>query len=148
MAETKERRKIEIDPAAMPEGYPCAKCEQTCNGRPCVRFKVFYAEFMHKCRVATGCETPTRERQYRKYVETQTMIARFGDEDATTSREERGRMLQEKIKASGLTYRAVAERMNLSQSTIWSYMRDGVSEKTAALAIAAVEALLREKKEE
>ena len=57
-------------------------------------------------------------------------------------------MLQEKIKASGLTYRAVAERMNLSQSTIWSYMRDGVSEKNAARVIAAVEALLREKKEE
>lgn len=147
MAETKERRKIEIDPAAMPEGYPCAKCKQTCNGRPCVRFKVFYAEFMHQCRVATGCETPTRERQYRKYVETQTMIARFGDEDATTSREERGRMLQKKIKASGLTYRAVAERMGLSQSTIWSYMRDGVSEKNAAWAIAAVEALLRERGE-
>ena len=150
MAETKERRKIEIDPAAMPEGYPCAKCEQTCNetcnGRPCIRFKVFYAEFMHRCRVATGCETPSREKQYRKYVETQTMIARFGKEEATTRREERGMMLQEKIKASGLTYRAVAERMNLSQSTIWSYMRDGVSEKNAARAIAAVEALLREKK--
>ena len=57
-------------------------------------------------------------------------------------------MLQEKIKASGLTYRAVAERMNLSQSTIWSYMRDGVSEENAARAIAAVEALLRDKKEE
>ena len=57
-------------------------------------------------------------------------------------------MLQKKIKASGLTYRAVAERMNLSQSTIWSYMRDGVSEENAARAIAAVEALLREKKEE
>ena len=55
-------------------------------------------------------------------------------------------MLQEKIKASGLTYRAVAERMNISQSTIWSYMRDGVSEENAARAIAAVEALLREKK--
>lgn len=147
MAETKERRKIEIDPAAMPEGYPCAKCETTCNDRPCVRFKIFYAEFMHRCRVATGCETPARERQYRKYIETQTMIARFGDEDATTSREERGRMLQEKIKASGLMYRAVAERMNLSQSTIWSYMRDGVSEKNAARAIAAVEALLRERGE-
>lgn len=147
MAETKERRKIEIDPAAMPEGYPCAKCEQTCNGQPCVRFKIFYAEFMHRCRVAAGCETPTRERQYRKYVETQTMIARFGDEDATTRREERGMMLQEKIKASGLTYRAVAERMNLSQSAIRSYMRDGVSEKNAARAIAAVEALLRERGE-
>lgn len=59
MAETKGRRKIEIDPAAMPEGYPCAKCEQTCNetcnGRPCIKFKIFYAEFMHRCRVATGC---------------------------------------------------------------------------------------------
>lgn len=148
MAETKERRKIEIDPAAMPEGYPCAKCEQTCNGRPCGRLKVFYAEFMHKCRVAAGCETPARERQYRKYVETQTMIARLGEEEAATRREERGMMLQKKIKASGLTYRAVAERMNLSQSAIWSYMRDGVSEKNAARAIAAVEALLREKKEE
>lgn len=147
MTETKERRKIKIDPAAMPEGYPCAKCEQTCKGRPCVRFKIFYAEFMHKCRVETGRETPSREKQYRKYVETQTMIARFGDEDATTSREERGRMLQKKIKASGLTYRAVAERMNLSQSTIWSYMRDGVSEKNAARAIVAVEALLRERGE-
>lgn len=109
--------------------------------------RFFYAEFMHKCRVAAGCETSARERQYRKYVETQTMIARFGDEEATTSREERGRMLQEKIKASGLTYRAVAERMNISQSTIWSYMRDGVSEKNAARTIAAVEALLRERGE-
>lgn len=145
MAETKERRKIEIDPAAMPEGYPCTKCEQTCNRKPCVRFVIFYAEFMHKCRVAAGCETPTRERQYRKYVETQTIISRFGKEEATTRREERGMMLREKIKASGLTYRAVAERMNLSQSTIWSYMRDGVSEKNAARTIAAVEALLRER---
>ena len=75
------------------------------------------------------------------------MISRFGKEEATTRREERGMMLQEKIKASGLTYRAVAERMNLSQSTIWSYMRDGVSEESAARAIAAVEELLREKKE-
>lgn len=148
MTETKKRNKIEIDPAAMPEGYPCAKCEQTCNGRPCVRFKIFYAEFMHRCRVATGCETPTRERQYRKYVETQTMIARFGDEDATMSREERGRMLHEKIKGSGLTYRAVAERISVSQSTIWSYIRDGVSERNAVRVIAAVEALLREKKRE
>ena len=56
-------------------------------------------------------------------------------------------MLQEKIKASGLTYRAVAERMNLSQSTIWSYMRDGVSEKNAERAIAAVEELLRKRGE-
>lgn len=149
---TKARHKIEIDPAAMPEGYPCAKCEQTCNetcnGRPCIRFKIFYAEFMHRCRVAAGCETPTREKQYRKYVETQTMISRFGQEEVTTRREERGMILQEKIKASGLTYRAVAERMDLPQSTLWSYTRDGVSEKNAARAIAAVEALLREKKEE
>ena len=108
----------------------------------------FYAEFMHRCRVATGCETPPRERQYRKYVETQNLIARFGDEDATTSREERGRMLHEKIKESGLTYRAVAERISVSQSTIWSYIRDGVSERNAVRVIAAVEALLREAKEE
>ena len=148
MAETKERRKVEIDPAAMPEGYPCAKCVRTCNAKPCIRFQIFYAEFMHRCRVATGCETPSRERQYRKYVETQTMIARFGDEDATTSREKRGRMLHEKIKGSGLTYRAVAERIGVSQSTIWSYIRDGVSERNAVRVIAAVEALLREAKEE
>lgn len=148
MAETKERRKIEIDHAAMPEGYPCAKCVRTCNGKPCIRFQIFYAEFIHRCRVATGCETPPRERQYRKYVETQNLLARFGDEDATTSREERGRMLHEKIKESGLTYRAVAERIGVSQSTIWSYIRDGVSGRNAVRVIAAVEALLREKKEE
>lgn len=147
MAETKERRKIEIDPAAMPEGYPCAQCVRTCHGNPCIRFKIFYAEFMHKCRVATGCETPSRARQYRKYVETQNMLERFGDEDATTSREERGRMLHEKIKESGLTYRAVAERIGVSQSTIWSYIRDGVSERNAVRVIAAVEALLRERGE-
>ena len=152
MEKSKARHKTEIDPATMPEGYPCAKCEQTCketcNGRQCARFKIFYAEFMHRCRVATGCETPTRERQYHKYVETQTMISRFGQEEERTRREERGMMLQEKIKASGLTYRAVAERMNLSQSTIWGYIQNGVSERNAALVIAAVEALLREKKEE
>ena len=103
---------------------------------------------MHKCRVATGCETPSRERKFQEYVETKNTLDLFGDEDATTSREERGRMLREKIMASGLSYRAVAERINLSKSTIWGYIQNGVSERNAARVIAAVEAMLRETKEE
>ena len=148
MAETKERRKIEIDPAAMPEGYPCATCVRSCTIQPCVRFRIFYEEFMHKCRVATGCETPSREEQFREHVKTLAMFDQFDDEDATTSREERGRMLREKIRASGLTYRAVAERLNLSKSTIRRYMMEGVSAQNEARVIAAVEAMVQEAKEE
>ena len=146
MAETKERRKIEIDPEAMPEGYPCDKCARSCTIQPCVRFRIFYEEFMHRCRVATGCETPSREEQFREHVKTLAMFEQFDDEDATTSREERGRMLREKIRASGLTYRAVAERISLSESTIRRYMMEGVSAQNEARVIAAVDALLREKK--
>ena len=103
---------------------------------------------MHRCRVATGCETPAREEQFREHVKTLAMFDQFDDEDATTSREERGRMLREKIRASGLTYRAVAERINLSESTIRRYMMEGVSAQNEARVIAAVEAMLRETKEE
>ena len=146
MAESKGRREIEIDPAAMPEGYPCAKCVLSCTIQPCVRFRIFYEEFMHACRVATGCETPSREEQFREHVKTLKMFDKFDDEDATTSREERGRMLLEKIRASGLTYRAVAERLSLSESTIRKYMMEGVSAQNEARVIAAVDALLREEK--
>ena len=148
MAKSNGRRKIEIDPAEMPEGYPCSKCVRSCTIQPCVRFRIYYEEFMHKCRVATGCETPSREEQFREHVKTLAMFDQFDDEDATTSREERGRMLREKIRASGLTYRAVAERLRLSESTIRRYMMEGVSAQMEERVIAAVEALLREKKEE
>ena len=148
MEKSKERSDFEIDPATMPEGYPCAKCARSCTIQPCVRFRIFYEEFMHKCRVATGCETPSRERKFQEYVETKNMLNLFGGEDVTTIREERGRMLYEKIKESGLSYRAVAERMNLSKSTIWGYIQNGVSERNAALVIAAVDDMVREAKEE
>lgn len=148
MEKSKASHKIEIDPAAMPEGYPCAKCVRSCTIQPCVRFRIFYEEFMHKCRVATGCETPSREEQFREHIKTLAMFDRFDDEDATTSREERGRMLREKIRASGMTYRAVAERLNVSESTIRRYMMEGVSAQNEARVIAAVDALLRETKEE
>lgn len=148
MEKIKERRKVEIDPATMPEGYPCAKCVRSCTIQPCVRFRIFYEEFMHKCRVATGCETPSREEQFREHVKTLAMFDKFDDEDATTSREERGRMLREKIRASGLTNCAVAERLSLSESTIRRYMMEGVSEQNAALVIAAVDEMVREAKEE
>ena len=148
MEKSKERSNFEIDPATMPEGYPCAKCVRSCTIQPCIRFRIFYEEFMHRCRVATECETPSREEQFREHVKTLAMFDQFDDEDATTSREERGRMLREKIRASGLTYRAVAERINLSKSTIWGYIRNGVSERNAALVIAAVDEMVREAKEE
>ena len=102
----------------------------------------------YKCRVATGCETPSRERKFQEYVETKNMLDLFGGEHAITSREERGRMLYEKIKESGLSYSAVAERINLSKSTIWGYIQNGVSERNAALVIAAVDEMVREAKEE
>ena len=148
MEKSKARHKIEIDTAAMPEGYPCATCVRSCTIQPCIRFRIFYAEFMHRCRVATGCETPEREEQFREHVKKLNMFDKFDDEDTTTSREERGRMLREKIRASGLTYRAVAERLNLSESTIKKYMMEGVSAQKEARVIAAVEAMLREAKEE
>ena len=148
MEESDEMHTIEIDPAMMPEGYPCAKCARSCAIKPCVRFRIFYEEFMHACRVATGCETPSRERKFQECVETKNTLDMFGGEDATTSREERGRMLYEKIKESGLSYRAVAERINLSKSTICGYIRNGVSERNAALVIAAVDEMVREAKEE
>ena len=148
MKKSKARHKIEIDPATMPYGYPCATCVRSCTIQPCVRFRIFYAEFMHKCRVATGCETPEREEQFREHVKTLAMFDQFDEEDATTSREERGRMLREKIRASGITYRAVAERLNLSESTIRRYMMEGVSAQKEARVIAAVEAMMRETKEE
>ena len=148
MAKSNGRRKIEIDPATMPEGYPCSKCARSCTIQPCVRFRIFYEEFMHRCRVASGCETPSREEQFREHIKTLAMFDQFDDEDATTSREERGRMLREKIRASGMTYRAVAERLNVSESTIRRYMMEGVSAQNEARVIAAVDALLRETKEE
>ena len=148
MDKRKARHKIEIDPAAMPEGYPCDKCVRSCTIQPCVRFRIFYEEFMHRCRVASGCETPSREEQFREHIKTLAMFDQFDDEDATTSREERGRMLREKIRASGMTYRAVAERLNVSESTIRRYMMEGVSAQNEARVIAAVDALLRETKEE
>ena len=148
MDKSKERSDFEIDPATMPEGYPCAKCARSCTIQPCIRFRIFYEEFMHRCRVATGCETPEREEQFREHVKKLAMFDQFDDEDTTTSREERGRMLREKIRSSGLTYRSVAERLNLSESTIKKYMMEGVSAQKEARVIAAVEAMLREAKEE
>ena len=146
MEKRKARHKIEIDTAAMPEGYPCATCVRSCTIQPCIRFRIFYAEFMHRCRVATGCETPEREEQFREHVKKLNMFDKFDDEDTTTSREERGRMLREKIRSSGLTYRAVSERLNLSESTIRKYMMEGVSAQKEARVIAAVEEMLREAK--
>lgn len=152
MDKSKARHKIEIDPATMPEGYPCAKCVRSCTRQPCIRFRIFYAEFMHKCRVATGCETPEREEQFREHVKKLkkklNMLDQFDDDGTTTSREERGRMLREKIRASGLTYRAVAERLSLSKSTIRRYMMEGVSAQKEARVIAAVDEMLREAKKE
>lgn len=149
MEKIKERRKkVEIDPATMPEGYPCAKCVRSCTMQPCVRFRIFYEEFMHRCRVASGCETPSREEQFRENVKTLKMFDQFEEEDATTIREERGRRLHEKIRASGLTYRAVAERISLSVSTIRRYMMEGVSAQNEARVIAAVDEMVREAKEE
>lgn len=148
MKKSKARHKIEIDPATMPEGYPCAKCARSCTIQPCVRFRIFYEEFMHRCRVASGCKTPSREEQFREHIKTLAMFDQFDDEDATTSREERGRMLREKIRASGITYRAVAERLNLSESTIRRYMMEGVSAQNEARVIAAVDDMVREAKEE
>ena len=148
MEKSKARHKIEIDTATMPEGYPCDKCARSCTIQPCVRFRIFYEEFMHRCRVASGCETPSREEQFREHIKTLAMFDQFDDEDATTSREERGRMLREKIRASGMTYRAVAERLSLSESTIRRYMMEGVSAQNEARVIAAVEAMVQEAKEE
>ncbi len=148
MDKSKARHKIEIDPATMPEGHPCAKCVRSCTIQPCVRFRIFYEEFMHRCRVATGCETPSREEQFREHIKTLAMFDQFDDEDETTIREERGRMLYEKIKESGLSYRDVAERINLSKSTIWGYIKNGVSKRNAAMVIAAVDDMVREAKED
>ena len=78
MEKSKEMRNFEIDPATMPDGYPCAKCVRSCTIQPCIRFRIFYEEFMHKCRVATGCETPSRERKFQEYVETKNTLDLFG----------------------------------------------------------------------
>ena len=61
---------------AMPDGYPCKDCKremrQSCS-TPCPRFKIYYAEFMHRCRVACGRETPEKEARYKAYVALQMM---------------------------------------------------------------------------
>ena len=52
---------------------PCAGCPRCkkCN-MACSRFRVYYAHFMHCCRVNAGIETPEREAIYEAYVAQQT----------------------------------------------------------------------------
>ena len=58
----------------MPKGYPCTTCQreimQTCS-TPCTKFRIYYAKFMHRCRIACNRETPEREEAFRKFVELQ-----------------------------------------------------------------------------
>lgn len=60
----------------MPKGYPCTTCQretrQTCSA-PCPKFRIYYAKFMHRCRIACNRETPEREEQFRKYVALQRL---------------------------------------------------------------------------
>ena len=60
----------------MPKGYPCTTCQretrQTCSA-PCPKFRIYYAKFMHSCRVACGRETPEREARYKAYIALQMM---------------------------------------------------------------------------
>ena len=68
----------------MPKGYPCTTCQrenrQTCS-TPCPKFRIYYAKFMHRCRIACNRETPEREEQFRKFVELQRLTEADKEEE-------------------------------------------------------------------
>lgn len=69
----------------MPKGYPCMTCEREIRqtgSTPCPKFRIYYAKFMHRCRIACNRETPEREEAFRKFVELQRLTeADKEDED-------------------------------------------------------------------
>lgn len=68
----------------MPKGYPCATCRRenrlSCSA-PCTKFWIFYAKFMHRCRIACNRETPEREEQFRKFVALQRLAEADKEEE-------------------------------------------------------------------
>lgn len=68
----------------MPKGYPCTTCQretrQTCSA-PCPKFRIYYAKFMHRCRIACNRETPDREEQFRKFVALQRLAEADKEEE-------------------------------------------------------------------
>lgn len=51
----------------LPDGYPCEHCERMTCSSSCPSIWVYYADYMHKVRVAQGLETVEREAKYRVF---------------------------------------------------------------------------------
>lgn len=70
----------------LPADFPCRGCcraESGTCGQACGRLWIYYADFMHRCRVICGRETPERQTEYEQFVRRQRMMSRLDDNNNT-----------------------------------------------------------------
>lgn len=114
---------------------------------PCVAMRIFYADFMHRCRVAARIETEEREEIYRRYVEAQKRAEWETSGEATEKRQAYWDGLRRRMKECKITQVAVAERIGVAPRTMTFYLSMGGSEAVAARIETAIAEILRERGE-
>lgn len=139
--------KTEIRAEDMPKDWPCGRCARKRCSMPCVAMRIFYADFMHRCRVAARVETEEREEIYRKYVEAQKRAEWETSGEVTEKRQAYWDGLRRRMKECKITQAAVAEKIGVAPGTMRFYLSMGASEKVAARIEAAMEEILRERGE-
>lgn len=139
--------KTEIRAEDMPKDWPCGRCTRKRCNMPCVAMRIFYADFMHRCRVAARIETEEREEIYRKYVEAQKRAEWETSGEVTEKRQAYWDGLRRRMKECKITQVAVAERIGVAPRTMTFYLSMGGSEAVAARIEAAIEEILRERGE-
>lgn len=144
--------KMEIRAEDMPKDWPCGRCAKKRCNVPCVAMRIFYAEFMHRCRVAARIETDEREGIYRKYVDAQMQTETETERDearrtAAEKQEERAKAIRQRMKENKIIQREIAEKIGVAQRTVGYYMSAGVTEAVAERIEAAIAEILRERGE-
>lgn len=140
--------KTEIRAEDMPRDWPCGRCTRKHCGVPCVAMRIFYADFMHRCRVAARVETEEREEIYRRYVEVQRNVEKMERQACkveANGRQEYADALRKQMRENKITQTAVAERIGVATRTMRYYLSQGVTEAVAARIEAAIEEILRER---
>lgn len=144
--------KMEVRAEDMPKDWPCGRCAKKRCNIPCVAMRIFYADFMHKCRAAARIETEEREEIYRKYVDAQMQTETEAERNearrtAAEKHEERARAIRRKMKESKIIQREIAEKIGVARRTVGYYMSAGVTEAVAERIETAIEEILRERGE-
>lgn len=139
--------KTEIRAEDMPKDWPCGRCARKRCNMPCVAMRIFYADFMHRCRVAARVETEEREEIYRRYVEAQKRAEWETRGEVTEKRQAYWDGLRKRLKEKKITQVAVAEKIGVAPRTMTFYLSMGASEAVAARIEAAIAEILRERGE-